>query len=641
MCGIFGIIDRKGLREGDRGMLAALAKGLVHRGPDGEGLHVGEHAAIGMRRLSIIDLEGGWQPLWNEDRSIALVANGEVYNFVELRAELEQRGHRFATGSDCETIVHLYEELGAECVHRLRGMFAFALIDFAKRKMIVVRDRIGEKPLYLAEQGDRIVFASELVALVAARAVPFEIDPAAVHEYFHWGLVPEPRSAVVGTRKLPAGCMLEISFDPWSVRERRWWDMAAVPEVPGDPGQAIKQVLDEVSRLIIRSDVPVGVALSGGADSAVIAALAARGYGGTVQGFTVGFDDHGRHDESAMAAETARYLGIPHHVVRLSPDDVVRTFPRVNLRRDDPLSDLSGPSYLAVMELARSHGVPVILSGQGGDELFWGYPFIRDAMRQSLRKREMLAGRVGMGSYVGFRRPYLSHEGLIEWLSSGFGLGIGWREWQRDRTTHPDRMIFWDERRAWWQAHALEPRLCTPGFMERTRAVDPAAIFTGAQLWERPDLAMTRLQIQTYLLSNGIDQCDRLSMAASVECRIPLVDYRLVEVTLGLRRRFPDDWKLPRKEWMLEATRGLVPDEIFRRRKRGFGAPWHRWGPAIFKAYGSQLLDGELRRAGILSESGARALTSPIDWLGRPRPLAMPTLMLEQWARGMRAAAGG
>jgi asparagine synthase (glutamine-hydrolysing) len=152
---------------------------------------------------------------------------------------------------------------------------------------------------------------------------------------------------------------------------------------------------------------------------------------------------------------------------------------------------------------------------------------------------------------------------------------------------------------------------------------------------------MTRLQIQTYLLSNGIDQCDRLSMAASVECRIPLVDYRLVEVTLGLRHRHPDDWKLPRKEWMLEATRGLIPDEIFRRRKRGFGAPWHRWGPAIFKAYGNQLLDGELRRADILTEAGARRLTSPIDWMGRPRPLAMQTLMLEQWARGMRDAAGG
>jgi asparagine synthase (glutamine-hydrolysing) len=256
MCGIFGIINRNGLADGDRDLVRRLAAALVHRGPDGEGFAESGPVAVGMRRLAIIDLEGGWQPLWNEDESIAMVANGEVYNFVELRRDLEARGHRFRTGSDCETIIHLYEEHGSECVKHLRGMFAFALHDRRNGKVLIARDRIGEKPLYITGNGDRIVFASEMRGLVGAGAVPFEIDPAAVNLYLHYGFVPEPWAAVKGVRKLGAGHLLEISLEPWSVRERRWWAMEDAPPIDADPASTVRDMLEEVRRS--RGRGPVG-----------------------------------------------------------------------------------------------------------------------------------------------------------------------------------------------------------------------------------------------------------------------------------------------------------------------------------------------------------------------------------------------
>lgn len=308
-------------------MLSALADGLMHRGPDGGNGIMTDRVAIGMQRLAIIDLAGGMQPLWNERRTVALVANGEIYNFVEKRQELAQRGHRFATSSDCEVIVHLYEELGAGCLDQLRGMFAFALVDFERRLVFVARDRLGEKPLYLAESSGRIVFASELQALVGAGVVPFVLNDVAVRDYFLWGYVPEPDSAIVGTRKLPAGSFLEISLDTWAVREHRWWSALDAPEVQGNPRDVLIESLSEVGRLTVRADVPVGVALSGGVDSSAVAALACANAASDVHTFTVGYEGRDHHDESDAAGRYAKMLGTQHHRVVLAKGTVARDFP--------------------------------------------------------------------------------------------------------------------------------------------------------------------------------------------------------------------------------------------------------------------------------------------------------------------------
>ena len=638
MCGIYGIVDPSGIGDGDRHTLKALADALFHRGPDGGGSYSGPGAEIGMRRLSIIDLAHGMQPLWNERRNIVLVANGEVYNFVELRQQLEQAGHRFGTGSDCETIIHLYEEHGARCVEFLRGMFAFALVDIERNRMLIARDRLGEKPLYLAEQGMRIVFASELRALVSAGVVPFVMDDEAIRDYFMWGFVPEPASAVVGTRKLGPGCLMEIDLATGGRNERRWWSALDAPPIDGSPSELIGGVLDDIGRLVIRSDVPVGVALSGGVDSNLVAAMAVRHSSGPVHGFTVGYTGQDRHDETQMARECAERLGIEHHCIRLDPDEVAAEFPAVCLLRDEPIADISGSSYLALMRLSRQHGVPVILMGQGGDELFWGYQWTIDAVRQNHRKARLLDGHASALDYVGLSRPPMSYAGIVGWLLGGFGIASGMRALARDRLPPPGRLVFRDHLDGWRLSASALSRFASPDFLARTAHSGPGRLFTYDRLPERPDLAITDLLLKTYLLGNGIDQCDRLSMAASVEGRLPLVDYRLVEIAIGLRKGI-EDWKLPRKQWLLESARSMVPEEVFRRRKRGFTPPWRSWGRAIFRRHGEHLACGVLHDAGILRELSP--VPGPTDALGRPRELLMPALMLEEWARGMTSLAAG
>ncbi|MGI0029890.1 MAG: asparagine synthase (glutamine-hydrolyzing), partial [Nitrososphaera sp.] len=282
-------------------LVARLNQLLQHRGPDGAGEFHNGHVVMAMRRLSIIDLNTGWQPLYNEDRSLVLVANGEVYNFIELRQQLENRGHRFNTRSDCETILHLYEEHGDRCVDHLRGMFAFALWDISQRRLLLARDRMGEKPLYLACTDGRIVFASELKALVRAGIIPFELDPHAVHLYYHYGYVPEPIAALRGVRKLLAAHILSIDIDSWLIDERCYWRMEDAPPIDDDPATVIHEELDQIGELIIRSDVPVGVAMSAGMDASTIAAVAAMKYSGTMHAFTVGYSGRPLQDERQEA----------------------------------------------------------------------------------------------------------------------------------------------------------------------------------------------------------------------------------------------------------------------------------------------------------------------------------------------------
>jgi asparagine synthase (glutamine-hydrolysing) len=635
LCGIFGILRPRRLHDGDEGLLRRLAAAQVHRGPDGEGFFTAPGVALGMRRLAIIDLNGGWQPLYNEDRSIALVANGEIYNFVELRRDLEARGHRFNTGSDCETIAHLYEEYGADCVRHLRGMFAFALYDAKRRKVLVARDRIGEKPMHLVETDDGIVFCSEAGSLVKAGAVPFEPDWAAIKLYLYYSFVPEPLSVVRGVRKLPAGCLLEIDLDPWKVEERRWWSMLAAPPIDRDPVVAVREELEAIGELIIRSDVPVGVALSGGLDSSAIACLAAKRYAGKIEAFTVGYPGSPWQDERGMARELATHLGIPMHEIEISTSDVVGLFPTVCARRDDPIADPSGPSYLAVMQAARAANVPVMLLGQGGDELFWGYGWVQNAVAQSRRKLAALEGRARFLDYLSMRRPPVSYVAGLRWLSDLGGLRSSIERYRSDRASDPNRLVFYDLASHYVLAEHTLGSTVTNRFLEATAATNPASIFTGKEFWTRPDLSITKLICETYLLCNGINQGDRLSMATSVEGRMPLVDYRLIETVIGLRKVHRDD-QLPSKSWFRGAVKGVVPDFVLARQKRGFTPPWRDWIRAIMDRFGDHLSDGYLVQQGILDQAATSRLRKGITRVSTPMPLALEFLVLEEWCRSMK-----
>jgi asparagine synthase (glutamine-hydrolysing) len=586
MCGICGSVSAN--PTVDRESVARMQAALTHRGPDAHGRHDGPNVALAMRRLSIIDLQKGAQPIRSEDGTVALVANAEIYNHVELRGELKRRGHRFSSRSDCEPIVHLYEEHGVDCVQHLRGMFAFALWDSRRQRLLLARDRMGEKPLYLSEDRGRIVFASELKALLEARTTPVELDPAAIDLFFHCQYVPEPRTPVVGIRKLPAGHVLVIDVEPWRTRETCYWRLEDVASRDGDPTQILREELDDLGRIIIRSDVPVGIALSGGVDSGALAALAVRHSREPLHAFCVGYAGRPPYDERRLARELADRLGIAFHSVALTDADVIDAFPRLVAHWDDPIADYTGFTDDAVSRLARQHDVPVLLQGQGADELFWGYGWVRQALAESQRR---------------------ARDSSAEQTLAFYECNAGYRA-----------------------AVEAMPDIYAPRWYAELDRGESFAVLRGEQLDERPDLRIMKLICATYLAENGIAQGDRLSMANSVEMRLPFVDHRFVEAAVGLQKAQPDHDAQP-KARLRRALHGLLDEAVVNRPKRPSETPERRWHRALLDTYGSLLPDGYLVQIGVLSGKAAIDLASR-DYEPDVGPtLPFKALVLEAWCR--------
>jgi asparagine synthase (glutamine-hydrolysing) len=627
MCGIVGLIGTTPLTPEHVDAVRLLSRSIEHRGPDGAGEYQpadGSPFMMAMRRLAIIDLAGGWQPLYNEDQSVALVCNGEVYNYVELRASLAARGHTFRTKSDCEMIVHLYEEFGDDCLHHLRGMYAFALYDVKRRRVLLARDRVGEKPLYIAERPDgNVWFSSELRPLVRSGVVPFQLDREAAWEYFHYGYSPEPRTAVTGVRKLPAGHFMTFDLATGERQQKGYWRMEDAPPIDGDPARVLRAEIDRVFELIVRSDVPIGIALSSGVDSSAIASLTQKSYPGTLHAFTVGFTGSPRQDERAMAKEFCDYAKVPFHSVELSTDDAIRMYPEMIVHRDDPIADLSGVGYLAVMRAGRAAGVPVMIMGHGGDEFFWGYPWVRDAFMRSLAKRDLRAGTGGVGSYLRITKPPRSISLGLRWLRGGGGLLSGYRDYRNDLAAPADRLVFYDHSPEFRVAADRLPTLLQRDFLAFGTSVDLLQRQHVPLPWEHIDAHIARLDAQTYLLENGIAQGDRLSMAASVEGRLPLVDYRLIETAIGLMKANPLKGMPTPKLWLRQALADVIPDFVAKRPKTGFNTPWRAWTPALFEKYGHYLRDGFLQSAGILQPRNDVA------------SYGQDTLAFELWCRQM------
>ena len=536
MCGICGFVSRKPLEERDRQAVTAMNGSLVHRGPDGDGEHVAAHAMLAMRRLSIIDLEGGWQPFFNGDRTLALVVNGEIYNAPEIRAGLEARGHRFRTGSDCEVILHLYEEDGIDCVDRLRGMFAFALWDERRQRLVLGRDRMGEKPLYLYEDGETLLFASEMKSLLSSGRVPVTPDFQSVDRYFHYGFVPEPATALAGVRKLPAAHVMTVDVRNWRTRTTRYWNITDAPAIDADPAETIRAALDDVFEGVIRADTPVGVALSGGIDSSAIAALCVRN-GLDVSAFSVGYPGAPRSDERSQARSFADRLGIPFFDVELGVDDMISDFPDIAAWRDDPIADIAGYGYFCVNRLAHERNVPVMIQGQGADELFWGYDWVMRAIRESAQKDR---GRVSLpgllAEEIGDAVPWPpSRERVGRTIRNLGGVRSARDRWRRSRLSPPERLCFFDLTAGYREYDNLRRDLLTDSALAR-QGVSAAAPFTVPKPWDELETIVTDVLCATYLRENGIAQGDRLSMRSSVEMRLPFVDHRLVETVIGLRK---------------------------------------------------------------------------------------------------------
>jgi asparagine synthase (glutamine-hydrolysing) len=550
-----------------------MNQALVHRGPDSQGIAGDAHVALAMRRLSIIDVLGGQQPLYNETGTVAVVCNGEIYNYVELRDELVRKGHRFSSKSDVEVIVHLYEVMGMEFLKVLRGMFAIALWDADKGRVVLARDRMGEKPLYwYRDPRGRLWFSSEMKSLLQGiREYQPTLSTLSIRLFLTYQYVPEPRTMFEGVFKLPAGHYLDVSVDRLDAIPQPHWDYLAVPETDGDPIQLVRYELETACRLMGRSDVPVGVALSGGADSAAVAALSARSYPGTLKAFSVGYEGRPGTDERTKAAEIADYLKIPFYEIELATEDVVRRFPELVWAMDDPIADIAGYGYYAVSELARDHGVPVVLSGLGGDELFWGYPWIRDLVAEHERRKTSWGPAAWLRKVLatpseGQRKLVLSqlHDDLRKTNA-----------WSREllASTSGHRLMS-DVPEEWIQCPEDESIA----------------------------LPLSQLLNQTWLASNCLALADRVSMAHSVEMRLPLLDVRLIELVVGLRKHGMKDWRKPHKWLLIEAIKDVVPERILARPKQGFTPPVLEWCEAIRQRYGSLVHNGRLVERGVIQK---------------------------------------
>jgi asparagine synthase (glutamine-hydrolysing) len=563
MCGICGFYDFRNHEPADEWVLHDMLEVIRHRGPDDAGIHVDKELAVGMRRLSIIDLIGGRQPIANEDATVHTVFNGEIYNYQELRAQLSGRGHALATRSDTEVIVHLYEDLGENCVQKLRGMFAVAVWDARPRRLFLARDRLGIKPLYYTESGGRLIFASEIKAILQHPSVEARLDVEALSNFLSLKYVPAPQTMFAGIHALPPGCSL--TCDKNGVKVRRYWDLSfgrrlCGPHLEEACAEQLEALLRECVRLHLMSDVPFGAFLSGGLDSSTIVALMSEFLREPVKTYSVGFaGDAEAFSELPYARLVARRYGTDHHEVFVRPEHLVNLSEKVIWHLDQPISDEAALANYMVAELA-SRQVKMVLTGEGGDELFAGYarysgerlwPFFR-ALPKAVQSLALAASE----RLPGLRRQKIALHALCQ--PDEVARLVNWFPLFNASTKEA---LLTDELK-----QALNGSGAHAAFAEqlaRTDAIEPLhrMLYVDTKLWLADDL-----------LARG----DKTSMAASIEARVPLLDHELVEFAASL----PPNLKLKglaRKYLLKKVAKGLLPSEIIHRKKKGFPMPFAIW----------------------------------------------------------------
>lgn len=557
MCGIVGAVSPPGGKLPGRDTAARMCDAIVHRGPDSEGIWFGEQVFLGMRRLAIIDLAGGDQPIFSEDRRVCAVVNGEIYNYRELRTDLEGLGHRFASDSDVECVVHAYEQYGAGCFEKLRGMFAAAVWDTRRRALLLARDRFGKKPLFYRCDDQGLVFASELKSLLAMPGFRPELNRSAVGDYLALGYVPTPVSMLEGLRKLRPGHYLE--YCEGRLAERPYWTLRFTPKLNQSPAELIEQLdakLHDAVAVRLASDVPYGAFLSGGIDSSLVVALMSRHMSRPVQTFSVGFAE-AQFNEADDALRIARHIGTEHHELVLDGQlgDLLANLP---WHLDEPLADSSAIPTFLVSRLAAEH-VKMVLSGDGGDEMFAGYE--RYARYLQLRRLR----RLGAIPMLGAMSP------VIRLLPAGWQRRVA-RARTRLRMRHPDDYI-------------TGVALATAPDIQRLLARHAASVrpYAGiAPHFDTPDTSLGVLDrvlagdILSYLLDDILVKVDRMSMANSLEVRSPLLDHELAEFAA----RLPETLKLRGgigKYLLRQVAARYLPDSCIRKPKQGFAIPLAKW----------------------------------------------------------------
>ncbi len=574
---------------------------MLHRGPDGHGLFADAGLCMGMQRLAIIDVDGGQQPLYNETESIVTVCNGEIYNFRELREELTALGHRFRTGSDCEVIVHLYEEYGDEFVTRLSGMFGLALWDKQRQRLLLARDRLGIKPLYLYDRDGLLVFASELKSILDVPAVPRQVNRQALQEYLILGYVPAPMSMLDGITKVEPGTLKIVEGATTRTIDFRPPKPAIRHRTQREWAEEVVSELEASVTAQMVSDVPLGAFLSGGVDSSAVVALMARNSGQPVKTYSIGFDSGtggSYYNELPYARQVAERFDTDHREIVVRPD-VTSLLPDLLWHLDEPIADAAFITTYLVSKFARED-VTVILSGVGGDELFGGYRRYWGEHLLSTYRRIPGFVRKGLIQPVGRRLPSDRHSRMMDWarLAKGFLAGAEMADAERYENFVG---VF----------HRDELSTILEGDPESSPSILQAAFLASSA--DDPVQRLIDVDMVTQLPDDLLMLTDRMSMATSLECRVPLLDDRLVNVAASM----PSDMKVhgtKLKYVLKEALRGVLPDEIIDRKKRGFGAPIGGWFKKELVSYLDTVLsERTLRDRGLFDYDAVSRLRADHD----------------------------
>jgi asparagine synthase (glutamine-hydrolysing) len=586
MCGIYGVVSRIPNKGVDRSALRRMGQVLRHRGPDDEGCHVDGQVGLGVRRLSVIDLATGHQPVTNEDETMWLVCNGEIYNYQELRDTLEKQGHIFVSESDTEVIIHAFEEYGDRCVEHLNGMFVFAVWDAPRRRLTIARDRLGIKPLYYWLNGHQIVFGSELKAVIAHPDVPRRIDFIALDQFLTLEYIPAPRTIFRGIYKLPPGHRL--IFEEAGLTVERYWDVH-LREIPGDEAARAEMLIDlirDAVRLRLASDVPLGALLSGGIDSSTVVAFMSEVSSTPVRTFSIGFDDQ-TYDELPYARTVAAHFCTDHCEEVLQPA-IAPLAERLVGHLDEPFGDFSVfPTYL-VSRLA-GESVKVVLSGDGGDEVFGGYEtYVAQYVDRYYRWLPAPLRQRALPALLDWVPPQSAKRGLINKAKRFVDGGALPASLQHTRW-----MMFMSD--------DDKTQLYRPDLQANLNG------YTGASLLESyfqeatdldPLAQQQYVDIKTYLVDDILTKVDRMSMAASIEARVPLLDHRIVEFALSL----PPQSKLRygrTKVILRRAMHGRLPEEVLNRPKQGFSIPLKHWLRGSLRPLMTDLLSTDcVRRRG-------------------------------------------
>ncbi|HEX5833850.1 MAG TPA: asparagine synthase (glutamine-hydrolyzing) [Pyrinomonadaceae bacterium] len=625
MCGITGwanLDSHAPPPDGAKDLLHAMCERMVHRGPDSEGLFATTGAALGMRRLAIIDLVTGEQPVFNEDRSVAVVLNGEIYNYRELRSSLEKRGHSFRSASDTEVLPHLYEEYGDEMVRELNGMFAFALWDSKRRRLLIARDRFGEKPLYWGVFDKTLLFASEPKALLAHPAVKPALNLQALRQYLSFDYVPAPLSIYEGINKLPAAHKLTLQNGRLDVQ--RYWKLSYKTAEPipseNDAADHLRELLADAVRMRLVSDVPLGVLLSGGVDSSTVAALAVRASSEAVKTFSISFAE-ASFDESAYARGVAKYLGTDHHEERLSANLAANLVSEIGAWMDEPFSDPSlVPTYL-LSRFTRKH-VTVALGGDGGDELFAGYQMYAGHRWAQVYKRVPPVLRRAVVEPFVRLLPVKTKNLSFDYKALRFVTGAKYDPVTRHHV--------------WFGSFTPEEQeqLLTADARSATDSDIYADARQIADECDNNDI-VTRMQsvdTRLYLAEDILTKVDRASMAVSLEVRAPFLDPRVAEFAASL----PCNYKLrglKTKYLLKKAVHDMLPSFVTRRGKKGFGVPVAEWLKFKLRPLARDLLSPErVRRAGVFNPDFIARLQDEHErGVANHRKLLWTLLMFELW----------